>query len=75
MSPAPRKKPAALENVGAASTAVAANAPKMPRREMLEELSVVIVSRLSRRFSCPTLLCGIGMLSPDVMVLLHRMIL
>ena len=30
--PDPRKKPAAFENVGAAVTAVAANAPSTPRR-------------------------------------------
>ena len=32
MSPAPRKKPNAFEYVGVAATAVAANAPKRPRR-------------------------------------------
>ena len=42
-SPPPRKNPAAFENVGAADTAVAANAPKSPRRVKPVDFVFVIV--------------------------------
>src|SRR6056297_3934215 len=42
MSPAPRRKPAAFEKVGAAATALAAKAPSNARRVMPEELLSVI---------------------------------
>jgi hypothetical protein len=42
MSPAPFRKPAALENVGAADTAVAANAPSTPLRVNISLFDVVI---------------------------------
>src|SRR6056300_1703955 len=42
ISPAPRKKPAAFEYVGAAATAVAANAPNSPRRVNPEEFLSVM---------------------------------
>lgn len=42
MSPAPFKNPAALENVGAAQTADAANAPSTPLRVNISRLVVVI---------------------------------
>src|SRR6056297_3440240 len=42
MSPAPRRKPAAFEKVGAAATALAAKAPSNARRVMPEELWSVI---------------------------------
>eukprot|EP00581_Thalassiosira_minuscula_P027265 CAMPEP_0184413620 /NCGR_PEP_ID=MMETSP0738-20130409/7368_1 /TAXON_ID=385413 /ORGANISM="Thalassiosira miniscula, Strain CCMP1093" /LENGTH=69 /DNA_ID=CAMNT_0026772423 /DNA_START=408 /DNA_END=617 /DNA_ORIENTATION=+ len=48
ISPAPRKNPAAFAKVGAAATAVAANAPNTERRVMPEVLLPVIdcMSRL-----------------------------
>ena len=42
MSPDPRKNPAAMENVGAAATAVAANAANNARLLTLEELYSVM---------------------------------
>jgi hypothetical protein len=48
MSPPPRRNPAAFEYVGAAATAVAANAPSKARRETLEE-DIFVMSALSRR--------------------------
>ena len=44
MSPAPRKIPKALEYVGAAATAVAANARSKPRRVNPGEFFVVMLS-------------------------------
>ena len=44
-SPDPRRNPAALEKVGAAVTAVAANAPKRARRLKPLELDIVIVPK------------------------------
>jgi hypothetical protein len=46
ISPAPRKNPAAFENVGAATTVAAANAPIMARRVIKVVLSVTIQSRV-----------------------------
>lgn len=45
MSPEPRKKPAACENVGAAETAVAANAPISALRVMPDEFDAAILLR------------------------------
>ncbi|MEO9821674.1 MAG: hypothetical protein ABJQ34_10585 [Paracoccaceae bacterium] len=45
MSPEPRKKPAAFENVGAAVIVVAANAPSSARRVKPVELDSVISLR------------------------------
>jgi hypothetical protein len=46
ISPAPRKKPAAFENVGATNTVAAVNAPSMARRVIKVVLSVTIQSRV-----------------------------
>ena len=74
MSPAPRKKPAACEKVGAAVTAVAANAPNSPRRVkpvvVFEPICSVAPSRPFSRV-LPHTLCKS---SPDALLLLHRSI-
>jgi hypothetical protein len=49
ISPAPRKNPAAFENVGAATTVAAANALIMARRVIKVVLSVTIQSRVPVR--------------------------
>ena len=64
MSPAPRKKPAALVYVGAATSAVAANAPSKPRRENLILLWYIV---------CPTRAPGASICTLNFIIQLFRM--
>lgn len=70
MSPLPRKKPAALANVGAAVNAVAANALKSARRDILVELSFVMWSS-PRILPLPVMLHEGAISSPDATWVCH----
>lgn len=71
MSPPPRRNPAALENVGAAVTAVAANAPRRARRVIPEELLPAMYTVPSSAY-VSVMLHGHFISSPDATFLLHR---
>ncbi|MGR1582306.1 hypothetical protein ACSSNL_12660 [Thalassobius sp. S69A] len=66
MSPDPRRNPAAFENVGAAVSVVAANAPSSARREMLVEQSFVMVKRRPVASCLAAVLCGTCLCHPQM---------
>jgi len=73
-SPPPRKKPAAFENVGVAVIAVAANAPRSPRRVKPVDLSFVMIFAPVPSLNVFSPYGEVAILSPDAWTLLHTSI-